>query len=103
MFSHLDLFSQLLLLILSLNPDPVHKDTLQSSNEWNIFKNKGLHYSLLSKIEERRYIAKSTIPAIIGICKSSLNLSVLDPEISSVNYKILHVIETNTEEGLPVT
>ena len=45
--------------------------------------------SLLSKIEELRYIAKSTNAAVIGICESKLDASVLDPEISIDNYKIL--------------
>ena len=65
-------------------------------NEWNVFKNRGLHFihlninSLLPKIEELRYIAKSTNAAVIGICESKLDASVLDPEISIDNYKILH-------------
>ena len=80
---------------ISSNPGPVHQDTLQCSNEWNDFKNRGLHFihlninSLLPKIEELRYIAKSTNAAVIGICESKLDGSVLDPEISTDNYKIL--------------
>ena len=80
---------------ISLNPGPVHQDTLQCLNEWNVFKNRGLHLihlninSLLQKIEELRYIAKSTNAAVIGICESKLDASVLDPEISIDNYKIL--------------
>ena len=27
---------------ISLNPGPVHQDTLQCSNEWNVFKNRAL-------------------------------------------------------------
>ena len=80
---------------ISLNPGPVHQDTLQCLNEWNVFKNRGLHFihlninSLLPKIDELRYIAKSTNAAVIGICESKLDASVLDPEISIDNYKIL--------------
>ena len=80
---------------ISLNPSPVHQDTLQCSNEWKIFKKRSLHFihlninSLLSKIEELGYIAKSTDADIIGICESKLDTSVLDPEISTDNYKIL--------------
>ena len=64
-------------------------------NEWNVFKNRGLHFihlsinRLLPKIEELRYIAKPTNAAIIGICESKLDASVLDPEISIDNYKTL--------------
>ena len=43
---------------------------------------------MLSKIEELRYIAKSTNAAVIGICEFKLDASLLDPEIID-NYKIL--------------
>ena len=81
---------------ISLNPGPVHQDTPQCLNEWNVFKNRGLHFihlninSLLPKIDELRYIAKSTNAAVIGISESKLDASALDPEISIDNYKILH-------------
>ena len=81
---------------ISLNLGPVHQDTLQCLNEWNVFKNRGLHFihlninSLLPKIDELRYITKSTNAAVIGICESKLDASVLDPEISINNYEILH-------------
>ena len=80
---------------ISLNPGPVHHNTLQCSNEWNVLKKRGLHFihlninSLLSKIEEIRYNAKSTNAVAVGICESKLDASVLDPEISVDNYKIL--------------
>ena len=80
---------------ISLNPGPFYQDTMQCSNEWNVFKKRGLHFihlninSLLSKIEELLYIAKSTNAAIIGISESKLDASVLDSEISIYNYKIL--------------
>ena len=97
-YQKLNSFSHLLLLLsgdISLNPGPVHQDKLPCSNEWNVFKKRGLHFihlninSLLSKIEELRYIAKSTDAAVIGICKSKFDASVLDPEISIDNYNIL--------------
>ena len=92
-------FSQLLLLLsgdISLNPGPVHQYTQQCSNEWNVFKNRGFHFihlninSLLSKIEELRFIAKSTNAAVIDISESKRGASVLEQEISIDNYKILH-------------
>ena len=97
-YKNLNSFSQLLLLLsgdISLNPGPVHQGTLQCSNEWNVFKNRGLHFihlninSLLPKIEELRFIAKSTNAAVIGICESKLDASVLEQEINIDNYKIL--------------
>ena len=57
---------------------------------------RGLHLihlninSLLPKIEELRFVAKSTSAAVIGICESKLDASVLDQEISIDNYNILH-------------
>ena len=80
---------------ISLNPDPAHEKTLQCSNEWNVFKNKSLHFihlninSLVLKIEELRYMAKSINAAVIDICESKLDISVLGPEISLDNCKIL--------------
>ena len=91
-------FSQLLLLLsgnISLNPRHVDQGTLQCSNEWNVFKNRGLHFihlninSLLSKIEELCFIAQFTNAAVIGICESKLDASVLEQDISIDNYKIL--------------
>ena len=93
-YLNLNSFFHLLLLLsgdISLNLGSVHQDTLQCSNEWNVFKDRGLHFihlnmnSLLPKIEELRYIAKSTNAAVIGICESKLDASVLDPEISINN------------------
>ena len=91
-------FSQLLLLLsgdISLNPGLVYPGTLQCSNECNAFRNRGLHFidlnidTLLSKLEELYFIAKSTIAALIGICESKLDALVLEQEISIDNYKIM--------------
>ena len=62
-------------------------------NGWNILKNNGLNFihlninNLLSKIEELRFIAKSTNAAVIGNCESKLDTSVLEQDID--NSKIL--------------
>ena len=86
--NHFSISKLSLLLLLSgdirLNQGPIHQDTLQCSNEWNVFKNGGLHFihtninSLLSKIEELHFIAKSNNAAVIGICESKLDTSVLE-------------------------
>ena len=98
-YKNLNSFSQLLLLLsgnISLNPGPVHQDARQCSSEWSVLRSRGLHLinvninSLLSKIEELRYIEKSTNAAVTDICKSKLDASVLEQEISLDNYKILH-------------
>ena len=106
-YKNLNSFSQLLLLSgdISLNRGPVHQGSLQCSNEWNVFKNRGLHFihlninSLLPKIEELRFIEKSTNTAVIGICASKLDASVLEQEINIDNFiKFCVVIETDTVE-----
>ena len=97
-YKNLNSFSQLLLLLsgdISLNPGPVHQGTLQCSNEWNVFKNKGLDFihlninSLPLKIEQLCSIAKSSNAAVTGICESKIDASVLRQEINMDNYKIL--------------
>ena len=90
----------------SLNTGPFRQGTLQCLNEWNVFKNRGLHFihqninCLLSKIEELHFIAKSTNGVIIGICESKLHASVLEQEISIDNYKILHCNRNRQGGGL---
>ena len=75
---------------INLNPCLIHEST-----EWNVFQNRGIHFidlninSLLSKIEELRFSAKSTNAAVIGNYESKLHASVLAQEISTDNYKIL--------------
>ena len=80
---------------ISLNPGLVYGGTLQCSNEWNVFKKRGLHFihlninSLLSKIEKLHFIAKSTNADVVGIRESKRDASVLEQEISIDNCKIL--------------
>ena len=68
---------------------------MEYSNGWNSFKKKGLNFihlninSLLPKIEELCFIAKSTNAAVKGIYESKLDTSVLEQEISIHNSKIL--------------
>ena len=65
---------------ISLNLGP--KNNLQplNSNEWNVFKSKGLHSihvninSFLPKIDELRDIANSSNTTVIGSSESKLNL-----------------------------
>ena len=44
---------------------------------------------MLPKIEDLRFIAKSTNAAVVGICEFKLDASVLEQEIIIDNYKIL--------------
>ena len=51
---------------ISLNPGPVYNNQSLHSNEWNVFRSKGIHLihlnvnSLLPKIDEICYIAERT-------------------------------------------
>ena len=80
---------------INLNLGPVHQGTRQCSNEWNVFKNRGLHFihlninNFLSKIEKLRFTAISTNAAVLGICKSKLNASVIAQEVNIDNHKTL--------------
>ena len=53
---------------------------------------------MLSKIEELRFIAKSTNAAVIAIYESKLDASVLEQEVSIDNYKILRCDGNRHEE-----
>ena len=53
---------------------------------------------MLTKIEILRFIAKSTNAAVIGICESKLDASVLEQEISIDNYEIL-CCDRNRQSG----
>ena len=82
-------FYSLLLLLLgdiSLNSGPFSNPQL-FKQEWEAFSNRGLHLihltinSLLTKIDKLRDIAKRTKAAVMGVLKSKLDSTVLDPEI----------------------
>ena len=91
---------------ISLNRGPVHQDTLQCLNEWNVFQNRNLDFihlninSSLPKIEEFRYIAKSTNAAVTSICESKLDASVLVPDTSIDDCKILRCDRNRQGEGV---
>ena len=91
-------FYRILLLVsgdISLNPGPKNNFQPLDSNDWNVFKSKGLHLihlninSLLPKTDELRYIANARNSAVIGISESKLDESVLQSEIQINNYDLL--------------
>ena len=53
---------------------------------------------ILSKIEELRYIAKSTNVAVIGICESKLGVSMLSKRLVLIITKFCGATEIDTEE-----
>ena len=88
----------------SLNPRPVYNHHPPNLKEEDFFKIKGLHLlhlntnSLLSKIDELRYIVKLSNAAVIGISESKLDNYILDSEIQIDNYQILRC-DTNRKWG----
>ena len=66
---------------INFNPGPVYDSQLSFSNEWDIFKTKGIHLihlninSLLPKFDEIRYISASTNVTV----SEYLNLSLTKP------------------------
>ena len=90
MYHNCNLYYLLLLLLsgdITLNPGSFHNLQPLDHDEWNIFKNRGLHLfhlninSLLPKINELRHIARLTNAAVIGISESKLDDSVPTSEI----------------------
>ena len=67
---------------ISLNPGPVYNNQSLHLNAWNVFRSKGIHLihlnvnGLLPKVDEIRYIAERTKPAVIGITESKLDESI---------------------------
>ena len=80
---------------ISLNPEPFSNNQSLHSNEWNVFRSKGIHLihlnvnSLLPKIDELHYIAERTKAAVIGITESKLDQSIFQSEIQIDNYDLL--------------
>ena len=74
-------FLRILLILsgdISLNPGPVYNNQSLHSNEWNVFRSKGIHLihlnvnSLLPKTDEIRYIAERSRYIVIGIFESNV-------------------------------
>ena len=80
---------------ISLNPRPVYNNESLDSNEWDVFKSKGIHLihlnvnNLLPRIDEIHYIAERTNAAVIGITESKLNKSIFQSDIQIDNYDLL--------------
>ena len=75
-------------------PEDSFVDLPESKIDWEIFKKRGLHFvhinvnSLLTKIDELRYIAQKSEVSVIGISESKLYQSILDGEIDIEGYEL---------------
>ena len=87
-----------MILILSddieLNPGLVDRNQIKKE-DFEVFNNKGLHFmhlninGLLNKIDELRYIARSSNAAVIGITETKLDNTVYDSEVTVDGYNIV--------------
>ena len=87
-----------MILILSddieLNPGLVDRNQIKKE-DFEVFNNKGLHFmhlninGLLNKIDELRYIARSSNAAVIGITETKLDNTVYDSEVTVDSYNIV--------------
>ena len=102
-------FLRILLILsgdISLNPGPVYNNQSLHSNEWNVFRSKGIHLihlnvnSFLPKIDEICYIAERTKAAVIGITESKLDESVFQSEIEIGNYDLLRCDRNRNHGGV---
>ena len=102
-------FCRILLIIsgyISLNPGTVYNNQSLNSNEWNVFRSKGMYLihlnvnSLLLKTDEIRYIAERTKAVVIGITESKLDESIFQSAIQIDNYDLLRCDRNRNGEGV---
>ena len=98
-------FYRLLIILsgdISLNPRRVCKHQILNTTKWDIFKTKGLHLMhlnincLLPKIDELSHMARLSNDAVIGICESKLDKSI----INSDNYDLLRCDRNRNRVGV---
>ena len=91
-------FLRILLILsgdISLNLGPVYNNQSLHSNEWNVFRSKGIHLIhlniniLLPNIDKIYFIAECTKAAVIGITESKPDESIFQLEIKIDNYDLL--------------
>ena len=85
---------------ISVNTGPVYNSQSSCSNEWNVFKAKGIHLihlnvnSLLPKIDEIQYITVHTNAAVIGISESKLDETISQSGIQMSNNELVRCDRT---------
>ena len=94
-----NMFLKMLLLLsgnVELNPGPTQNEgvNLPKTNDYEIFKRRGMHFlhlninSILPKIDELRLIAKNVNPSVLGLTETKLHSSVFDEEIKIDGYSL---------------
>ena len=77
-----------------------------SRNDWDIFKERGMHFihvnitSLLSKIDEVRYIASITNASIIGINETKLDETIWSSELEVNGYDLVRLDRSRRVGGV---
>ena len=91
---------------ISLNPELVYNNQSLHSNEWNVFRTKGIYLihlnvnSLLPKIDEIHCLAERIKAAVIGITESKLEESIFQSEIQIDNYNLLRCDKNRNSGGV---
>ena len=79
---------------IELNPGPVDRNQ-NKKEDFEVLNNKGLHFmhlninGLLNKIDELRYITRSSNATVIGITETKLGNTVYDSEVTVDGYNIV--------------
>ena len=78
----------------------------ESRNEWNIFRKRGMHFihininSLLSKIDEGRYVANIKNASIIGISETKLDETIWSNELEVDGYDLVRFDQSRRGRGV---
>ena len=89
---------------IELNPGPIDRNQIKKG-DFEVFNNKGLHFmhlninGLLNKIDELRYIARSSNAAVTGITETKLGNIVYDSEVTVDGYNIVIGNDRNRNGG----
>ena len=102
------LYSRMVLILsgdIELNPGPLDRNQIKKG-DFEVFNNKGLHFmhlninSLLNKIDELHYIARSSNAAVIGITETKLGNTVYDSEVTVDGYNIVRNDRNRSRGGV---
>ena len=91
---------------ISLNPELVYNNQSLHSNEWNVFRTKGIYLihlnvnSLLPKIDEIHYLVERIKAAVIGITEFKLGESIFQSEIQIDNCNLLRCDRNRNSGGV---
>ena len=98
------LYLQMILILsgdIEFNPGPVDRD--QIKEDFEVFNNKRLRLNIngrLNKIDELRYIARTSNATVIGIIETKLDNTVYDSKVTVDGYNIVRNDRNRNGGGL---